>query len=92
MDMEKLRLLFGMDSCIIVDAIGKAKGFALAWKQAKCNKSIFGLKVSRRVLNVTYLFFVNDNMIFGKKRTQEVWAFKNFFDWYEHAYGQKINL
>lgn len=59
---------------------------------AKCNKSIFGLKVSRRVLNVTYLFFVNDNMIFGKKRTQEVWAFKNFFDWYEHAYGQKINL
>lgn len=59
---------------------------------AKSGRSISSLEVNRGGPNITHLFFIDDSMIFGKVRNQKVENLKHIFNWYELAYGQKINF
>ncbi|KAL3515198.1 hypothetical protein ACH5RR_022100 [Cinchona calisaya] len=69
-----------------------AEGFSSLLNHAGREKQITGLKIYREGPNISYMFYVDDSIIFCKASSQEVRKVMQIIHKYKAATGQLVNL
>ena len=69
-----------------------AEGLSALIQDAERRKAIHGVRIGRRVENISHLLFADDSLLFTRATEEEVECVLDLLSIYEAASGQKLNM